>query len=117
MATQKAGCTSSGKGSMLPNDRTSFIFPGGLLSGPACWQYSRSALGAAHSHYSPVLKTVGVSGGMLRAATVMNNIHRDSLLTDLSVHQPGQLPAGVAQVDQCGLVWVRNSGHVLERAA
>lgn len=103
MATQKAGRTSSGKGSMLPNDRINFILPGGLLSSPACWQYSRSAWGAVHSHYSPVLKILGVSGGTLRAASAMSNIHQVSLLTDPRVHQPAQLPAGVAQVGRCGL--------------
>lgn len=35
----------------------------GLVPGPACWQYARSALGVTHSPYSPS-QILDVSGGM-----------------------------------------------------
>lgn len=82
------------------------LFSEGLLSGPAlwcCWQHSRSALGATHRHYSPVLKSLGAPGGMLRVATAMNSTRQDNFLTDAGGYQPVELPAGVAQADQRGL--------------
>lgn len=67
---------------------------------------------------------MGAPGGMLRVAATLNSTHQDNLLTDPRVPQgaPGcisQLTCllGRLKLAQYSFAWVRNEGHMLERAS